>query len=87
VEECGFAAKQTADSRRQTAAEVKKVSKRQAAVKEMAGETAVEAKIDGKPQVADDGKDDVENPLASAANCGLPSADSSPQVKPPKFKT
>jgi hypothetical protein len=48
---------------------------------------AAEKKNDDRPQTADTLKEDVENPLASAAVCGLPSAVSAPPVKPPKFKT
>ena len=85
VETCGFAkktAEKTADSRRQTAAEDKKVRKQQA---------VAEAKNDGSPETADSNKEDVDNPLVSAAVCDLPSAvpaeGGSPEVKSPKFKT
>ena len=79
VEVCGFA-KKTAESRRQTAAEVKKDRKRQTA-----GETA-----DCRRQTAADASGE-EIQSESAAEGGLPSADSTegglPQVKPSKFKT
>jgi hypothetical protein len=78
VEGCSFA-KKTADSGRQTAAEKKTTDRKR--------QTPAEAKKDGQQQTTDSNKEDVENPLASAADCGLPSAVSSPPVKSPKFKT
>ena len=46
-------------------------------------QTAAERR-DGKPQTADSNREDIKNPLASAAVCNLPSAVS---THPPKFKT
>jgi len=77
VEACGFARDKTADSRRQTAAEEKKVRKRQ----------TTEKTADGRQQFAADASDE-EIPPESAAVCGLPSAVSAEGgTTKTKFKT
>ena len=96
VEACGFTKKtaekmadsrppsaKMADSRRQTVAEKKMADHK--------SQTSAETKGASKPPTVDNGIENADNPLASAADCSLPSAvateGGSPQVKSPKFKT
>jgi uncharacterized C2H2 Zn-finger protein len=67
VETCGFAK----DKKKESTAKETAVSRRQTAAKR---ETVAEEKRDDRPQTADGNREDVENPPASAAVCTLPSA-------------